>query len=404
MSNQKLFFYKVSALDFFSFGGLQNFSAGETTFRQGKFPPDISRFFYLVDLSKAAILAVLLLKEDTIYFPVPADWVVPRKGEKGEIEVNKVPYKTYIDEISNNGLKNFLPEKEEIIFDSQDIGLENLPYLELKSEKESSEEKQDCIPKKEGTRGWVSFEDIKPYLEKGTLKDSNGSDKIKPRLSTPEMKVGLTLEKGKFTAEESRLYFEFIERLLFPEDTFPPKEISLLLLILNKDSNGNVPIEGRYYYIGGETRVGKIEPFAGNENIRNLFENNAIEITNGKLYKLYLLSPTFIKDGIKIGSELTLTDLKGNSATFKVKWVFTAGREWLSGFNKPAVEVLNPGTVLVLEAIKEPPDKNLTHAVFIEQYVPKVIKEWFKEQPKKLNFEKFHQYGYNFGLLIHIDK
>ncbi|MEO2152858.1 MAG: hypothetical protein ABGX24_00350, partial [Aquificota bacterium] len=139
MSNQKLFFYKVSALDFFSFGGLQNFSAGETTFLQGKFPPDISRFFYLVDLSKAAILAVLLLKEDTIYFPVPADWVVPRKGEKGEIEVNKVPYKECIKKNQCKDLGKLLPkeEEEEIIFDSQEINLKNLPCLELKPEKES---------------------------------------------------------------------------------------------------------------------------------------------------------------------------------------------------------------------------------------------------------------------------
>jgi CRISPR-associated protein Cmr3 len=413
-SEKKLHIYQIKALDFLSFGGLQNFSAGESSFRSGKFPPEISRFFHLINLEKHKVISVLLLKDKDLFFPIPADWAVPRKGEEGDIQVNQIGIKNWEPEGLN--IKEVIPtENEEVFFDDERVTLERLPYLE---------ETKDEVPKKEGTVGWVSFKDIKPYFKKGRLEEEGNpkgiekkelSQVIKKSLSTPELKVGLTLNKGKFTAEESRLYFEFVDRLLiFDEDTNKVnklwKETSLIVLVLSEEDN---PIKEGFYYIGGETRVGNVK------KLKNLLEfidllKSSIEIKKGNLYKLYLLSHTFIKDGMQIENELHLKDLNGTSAKFKVKWIFTSGREWLSGFNKPAIEVLKPGTVLVLE--KEKPDeenkkgqsngenKNLTRAVFIEQNVPKVINEWFKEQPKKLNFEKFHQYGYNFGLLIPIDK
>jgi len=393
--------YRIKALDFFSFGGLQNFAAGETSFRSGKFPPEVSRFFHLMDLEEAAVTAVLLMKNGKLYLPVPADWSVPRKGEPGAVKTNFLGFQSWNP--TDERLKSLLPQEGEVFFDDNEVTLNNLPYLD-----------ENDIPKREATSGWVPFEVAKTYLEKGILENSVESGQIKKQMSSSELKVGLTLEKNTFTAEERRLYFEFVERLTLPSDEKDTKVLweEVYLALLVESRSNTEPIKEGYYFVGGETRVGKVEKIVENHNDAENFLkllNSKVEVGNGKLYKFLILSHTFVKNGIKIGKQVRLTSSSSSESgaltevNFRVKWIFTTGREWLSGFNKPAIEVLQPGTVLILEA-NNASSTELPKGTFLKEGTPEVIQKWFKAQNKeKVEFPHFHEYGFNFGILIPLE-
>ena len=71
--------YLLEPYDVLSFGGLKNFSAGESHIQKSSFPPPIMRFFPYFK----KVYSVLLVKGEEAYLPVPADCLKPRKGEKG---------------------------------------------------------------------------------------------------------------------------------------------------------------------------------------------------------------------------------------------------------------------------------------------------------------------------------
>ena len=72
--------YLLEPYDVLSFGGLKNFSAGESHIQKSSFPPPIMRFFPYFK----KVFSVLLVKGEEAYLPVPADCLKPRKGEKGD--------------------------------------------------------------------------------------------------------------------------------------------------------------------------------------------------------------------------------------------------------------------------------------------------------------------------------
>ena len=134
--------WEINTFDFWLFGSLKNFQAGIDTFRDPKFPPDIVKFFHLLDLEEAFPIGVFLKKENEIYFPVPADILQPRKGEKGKLKVSPLISKEKLN-------KEFLKENSSEVFLTDREDLDILPFI-----KESE-------TKYEGASGYISFEKIK---------------------------------------------------------------------------------------------------------------------------------------------------------------------------------------------------------------------------------------------------
>jgi CRISPR-associated protein Cmr3 len=117
-----------------------------------------------------------------------------------------------------------------------------------------------------------------------------------------------------------------------------------------------------------------------------------VKIEKGKLYKLYLLTHTYIKGELKIGKTLRVEGLD-----FELVWSFTKGKEWISGFRKPAVEMLLPGTVLLLKAKDEGCLKRLT---YIEEKT--ILPVYESKECKKIKEEciSLHNYGWNYAILV----
>ena len=347
--------FEVKALDFWSFGGLKNFQAGVDTYRKPVFPPDIMKFFHIVDLNKLIPVAVFLKKEDEIYLPVPADLLQPRKGEKGELKISPLIKKGKLPEGALTDLESF----------------KVLPFIE-KSE-----------VKYEGAKGYLPFGKLKNYFTENRICGAD-TDNLKGLdcFVSFEPKVGLTLNFDTFSAEESRLYFTFAVR---------PKKDTSLVVVFKKKNDESVKIEEGIYHIGGETRVSKVQKVE-NEEFQN-FLSEKINVCKGKLYKFYLLSHTYI-DG-KLEIEKTL--LRVGNVDFELVWAFTKGKEWISGYKKPAVEMLLPSTVLVLKA-KDDALTNRLNYIGAKTKLP--IYEGKDEKKLKEEEVFLHDYGWNWGILI----
>ena len=346
--------FEVKALDFWSFGGLKNFQAGVDTYRKPVFPPDIMKFFHIVDLNKVVPMAVLLKAKDEIYFPVPADLLQPRKGEKGELKISRLVGKDKLPKRALTDLESF----------------EGLPFIE-KSEVTY-----------EGAKGFLPFKKLKSYFTENEIYNVDTYNlKGLDFFVNFEPKVGLTLNFDTFNAEEGRLYFTFAIR---------PKKDTSLVVIFKKKNGESVKIEKGIYHIGGETRVSKVQKVENKELQSLLCEK--INICKGKLYKFYLLSHTYIEGKLYVGKTL-----KVGGIDFELVWTFTKGKEWISGYKKPAVEMLLPSTVLVLKA----KENTLTNRLsYIEAKAKLPI---YEDKNKKKLKEKevfLHNYGWNWGILI----
>ncbi|MFZ8860066.1 MAG: hypothetical protein ACO2PP_06145, partial [Thermocrinis sp.] len=94
--------------------------------------------------------------------------------------------------------------------------------------------------------------------------------------------------------------------------------------------------------VGGERKYAKVKP-AEDELINFLKEY--VDIKRDKLYKFY--STTHLYADLK--SEIKLN---GN-IKFKVEWVYSLPPEWVSGYRKPFLYMLRPGTVLWLRALED---------------------------------------------------
>ncbi len=333
---------EVTALDFWSFGGLQNFQAGIDTYRDVLFPPNIMRFFHLVNLKKTKVLGVLVKKDGKLYFPVPADVVRPRKGKSGPLKVAIL--KNHAEGVT-------------------DINTKYLPVLE-------EDEKY------EGASGFIEFFYLKSYFE-GCLRASTENLLTQSAFVEKELKVGLTLDKDDFTAQESRLYTSFVLR--------PKAGVKLVALI--KSDNGD-PLRG-YYYFGGETRVSRVNVSEDKE--LECFLRETVKVEKGKLYRFYLLSHAYVEGDLDVGKKLVI-----GGAEFKLVWAFTGGSEWISGYNKPAIHMLKPATVLVLEPEEEKQLQRLTYLnakARLPVYKSRSSNEILDEEVN------LHDYGWNWGIL-----
>jgi len=157
--------YLFEPYDVLSFGGLKNFSAGESHIQKSSFPPPIMRFFPYFK----KVYSVLLVKDKEVFLPVPADCLVPRKGEKGDLVIAPLKFPPVLEE-----------EK---------------PY--------------------EPAEGFVSLGDLVEKYAKG--KRGFILKNLSDFLAT-ETRVGVKLSVSSRTSEESMLYSQ--DFLRFKEDTF----------------------------------------------------------------------------------------------------------------------------------------------------------------------------------------
>ncbi len=340
-------FVEVKTPDFWLFGGLKNFQAGEDTYREVLFPPDVMKFFHLTDVTKCKPVGVFIKQIDKnkqkeeLYLPAPADLLRPRKGEPGPLAV---------------------AELKKVSEALTDIETELLPVA------------PEGETKYESAAGFITLEHLKEYLEKGTVNGKSCILKSVNDFVVFEPKVGLTLDFDRFGAKESRLYFTFVVR---------PKNGTSMVVLFDGDCEG---LEG-FYHLGGETRVSKLRE----ENLpKELFEKK-VSVQKGNLYRFYLLTHTFVEGGLERGKTLKVGGME-----FELVWFFSAGAEWISGFRKPGIKMLKPGGVLVLKALGEGEVDGFNH-LEAKALLP-VYKD--KNSTKVATDEKpLHQFGWNRGFL-----
>ena len=376
----RLYLLELNPIDNYVIGGLRNFQAGVDTYRETLFLPDIMKFFALLDLEDFKVCGVFLRKDGEIYFPIPADFLRPRKGQSGSLKLSKL--KKVEDLKSREG---------DIIFD---IDPEYIPYIEEKGD-----------TKYEGASGFISAKSLEPYFQYGEIKQDLKTDSIKSisEFIKQELKIGLTLNFDSFTAQESRLYMTFVNRVV--------RGVKLVALLKVKEGKENLNGESNlkppngFFYFGGETRVASVDTKPLEEENPLHFLNGDMEIKGGNLYRFYLTSHTYLPEELKLKRKLILGELNGKSkesgCKFSVEWVFSAGKEWISGFAKPGIQMLKPGTVLILRALED--CKNIKRFTCIQshEYLP-ILKG--RNAPKKVeNIVKEEKnlcdYGWNYGIL-----
>ena len=152
-------------------------------------------------------------------------------------------------------------------------------------------------------------------------------------LAETELKVGLQLNKNTGIAEERMLYFQ--ERIRLRDGYF--------IAFLADECVCNDS------FIGGERNPAKVKEV---KNPKLPF-GNRLEIKRNSYYRLYLLTHTYAEN-LRKGKSLKLKEVGGErEANFEVVWVYSKGSEFVSGYRKPAIEMLKPGTVLLLKAEDE---------------------------------------------------
>jgi CRISPR type III-B/RAMP module-associated protein Cmr3 len=161
-----------------------------------------------------------------------------------------------------------------------------------------------------------------------------------------------------------------------------------LVALLEERGSKETTLKGSYYF-GGETRISKIETQPLDERLE--FLTDCVEIERGNIYRFYLTTHTYIEDELTIGRCLNIGGLN-----FELVWLFNAGKEWISGFRKPAIQMLKPGTVLILKALQPGELRRLTY-IGQTEFVPVYEnRESTNILRKKV---KLHNYGWNFGIL-----
>lgn len=303
----KLYLFKP--YDVLTFGGLKNFSAGESHIQRAEFPPPIMRFFHLF----RKVFGVFLYKDGQVCMPMPADCVSERKKESPEAK----PLKMDIPPLIRGELKAY-----------------------------------------EQAKGFISWKD---FWE--NYKNGKSFQTYQPFIKS-ELRVGIALDKGTRTAREGMLYSE--EFLRFDEGS--------MLAVLGEGYEGK-GIEK----VGGERRVAFCKE-ADNEKL----EVENVKVIKGKYYKFYCLTHLFVEGGLEQEREIKLF---GSGLKFKVLWFFGTS-EFVSGYTKPFIQMLKPGSVLWLLALDEGGTKGICQ---------------IDSKPEVNDIERsFLERGWNSGILLEV--
>ncbi|GEM_PF-859554 len=338
--------FRVKGYNAFWFGGLKHFTE-EEHYLPGLELPSIMRTFRLIKKGTPCY-GVFFWKEDEkdIFIPVPADVVGERKKgrfEKGDLKISYYSEESCVPEID---------------------------------EKEKAYEPLD--------RYFISSENLKTAWAEGREKDL----KVIPadELFASENRVGLKLNKNTMTGEIGRLYFHDRMRL--------QSGVSICFLAEELDTS-------RGEFFGGERNPAEVEEVNRlPEGFSGLVKPR--EIKKGKRYKFYILTHTFVKGGLlknrDSGKKLTLEDRDKNKVEFELLWVFSKGSELVSGWRRPALEMLKPGTVLVLVACED--SKDFGSLCQIRSSPQVLYIDWEDGEEKVLDDKTFFKRGWNSGILV----
>ncbi len=316
--------FEVKPLNSVWLGGLKNISAGDEHYITSNFPPNIMRFFRFVKKDgKGACYGVLFVKNGKILLNSPADIVGKRKI---------------------GGSWRILEYSQEL----------KCPLI------------RGTIEAYETASGYlITTEGFEKWEKRKNLEDN---DLIKQgELYKIERRTGIKIDKNKGTAEERMLYTQ--ERIRLNDD------VKILFL-----ADNCYKYEG---FFGGERTPAYVRQADEYHNeIKEIIDGN-IDIVEGEYYRLYLLTHTYVN----IEKALAVRDLKNeeNILEFELVWLYSAGNEFISGYGKPAVNMLKPGTVLLLRA-KSSGTLSRTCQIL--------------DEPKVSEIKDFLGSGWNTGILV----
>ena len=283
--------YKVIPENPIWLGSLKHIDAGMEHYAKSLNLPNIMRFFNFVKDEKrnGACYGVFLSHKNTLYLPAPSDIVGKRKT-------------------GGNWKLLELDEKLKIPLIKGDLGA----Y--------------------ENASGYfISFQDFKTWM-KGKINEKVDMKQINDFFKT-ERKTGIKVDIDRGTAEETYLYTQ--ERIRFKE------HVELLFLAKSCFRQSG--------FFGGERNPARIEEVKDFKEELQILTQGKVNVEKGKVYRLYLLTHTYISTL----EEITLRDLCYKMCKFKVLWLFSGGSEFISGFRKPAIKMLKPGSVFLLESIQD---------------------------------------------------
>ncbi|MGB9873678.1 MAG: hypothetical protein ACPLRS_01765, partial [Hydrogenobacter sp.] len=141
--------------------------------------------------------------------------------------------------------------------------------------------------------------------------------------------------------------------------------------------------KGNWSFLGGERNPAVVEEI---KDLPELFSQRA-QVKKGRYYKLYLLTHTYIEEA-KEGKEIKLRGIESKmELKFELAWIFSRGSEFVSGYDKPALEMLKPGCVLMLKATTEGDFSSLCQVLVSEKL--------FNID----NLKRFNESGWNMGIL-----
>ncbi|WP_448583566.1 type III-B CRISPR module-associated Cmr3 family protein [Thermocrinis sp.] len=173
-----------------------------------------------------------------------------------------------------------------------------------------------------------------------------------------EERTGVKLNYSSRIAQESYLYSRVFLRLM---------GASLLLLIEGAYDNAS------YTTVGGERKLARMEE----KSIPHFvdFLTQEVSVDREMLYKFYATTHLYFDPQ---------QEVRINNLRFSLEWISSQEPEWVSGFAKPFLYMLKPGTVLWLRAK--------------DSGVIKRLCQISAKEPVK----KFMQRGWNSGLLLEV--
>ena len=321
--------YEIKTYNSIWFGGLKHMTSGEEHYAKSGFLPNIMRLFHIVKSNnEGKCYGVLIKKRDKLFFPLPAD-IVGKRKTGGEWKLLKLI-------------------KSKLWFED----LELIPLIT--GTFEAYESAEGYMISHKGIKLWMSaFKENLDKTEQRLNEEIVSIDDLIKR----ELKVGLQINKDTGTAEEGMLYFQ--ERIRIEDDTS-------YVFIADK-INKKIP------FFGGERNPAVIKELDSIE-LKELDEK--IQILKNNYYRFYILSHTFFEN----------KELKIGNITFELIWIYSRGSEFISGYRKPAIEMLKPGSVLVLRAKENGIIKRLCQI----EYKPPI---------DKYGLDKFLESGWNTGIL-----
>lgn len=332
MGKGELKIYILKPYDVLSFGGLKNFSAREVRFQKSVFPPPIMRFFHIFERVSGVFLYRENGEEKELFLPVPADCLTKRKGD-GAQKVKIAP-----------------PESPPLITGD--------------------------IEAYETAKGFISLKDFLQNYQQGS-----GDFITYPpeEFFGTERRIGIWLDKSfrNVRTEKRGQDEEEKEGFLYSRDFIRLKK-NVRIAVLGK-MHTDVS-DRKIFGLGGEKKMGLLEKTLDTD----MALEKEMEIKKDATYKFYCLTHLYLKDGIQKGKTVTIDGLN-----LEVVWLFNAGSEYVSGYNRPFLEMLKPGSVIVLKAKDEGKLKKLCQI--------------FTEVPVNGNVsENFLKRGWNSGILMEV--